>query len=56
MLWVNLLNNPEFMSECDNHLFSLVGEARRKNDASAEAAEQCLVAVLPQGFYRSLDK
>lgn len=56
MLQVNLLNNPEFMNECVKHCFSLVGETRRKNDASAEAAEQFLVAVLLQGFCGILDK
>lgn len=56
MLQVSLLNNPEFMNECAKHCFSLVGEARRKNDASTEAVEQFLVAALLQGFYGILDK
>lgn len=56
MLQANLLNNPEFMNECAKHCFSLVGETRRKNDTSIEAAEQFLVAVLLQGFCGILDK
>lgn len=50
MLWVNL-NNLEFMSECGKHPFSLVGKGERMM-----VQLKHLVAVLPLGFYRSLDK